>query len=29
MARASGLPEREIVRRHVLRNALGPIVTMC
>ncbi|MFD9909911.1 ABC transporter permease [Streptomyces sp. NPDC059063] len=28
-ARASGVPEREIVRRHVLRNALGPIVTMC
>ncbi|MFC4331139.1 ABC transporter permease [Streptomyces andamanensis] len=29
VARAAGLPEREIVRRHVLRNALGPIVTMC
>jgi peptide/nickel transport system permease protein len=29
VARASGLPERDIVRRHVLRNALGPIVTMC
>jgi peptide/nickel transport system permease protein len=28
-ARASGIPEREIVRRHVLRNALGPIITMC
>ncbi|GAA2076483.1 ABC transporter permease [Streptomyces albiaxialis] len=28
-ARASGIPEREIVRRHILRNALGPIVTMC
>ncbi|MEU6826240.1 ABC transporter permease [Streptomyces atriruber] len=28
-ARASGVPEREIIRRHVLRNALGPIVTMC
>ncbi|MBT2411505.1 ABC transporter permease [Streptomyces sp. ISL-12] len=28
-ARASGLPERDIVRRHVLRNALGPIITMC
>lgn len=28
-ARASGIPEREIVLRHVLRNALGPIVTMC
>lgn len=27
--RASGLLERQIVRRHVLRNALGPIVTMC
>ncbi|MFJ7335905.1 ABC transporter permease [Streptomyces sp. NPDC101110] len=29
VARAAGLPEPEIVRRHVLRNALGPIVTMC
>ncbi|MDX3529420.1 ABC transporter permease [Streptomyces sp. ID05-39B] len=29
VARASGLSEREIIRRHVLRNALGPIVTMC
>ncbi|GAA4759643.1 ABC transporter permease [Streptomyces sanyensis] len=29
VARAAGLPERHIVRRHVLRNALGPIVTMC
>lgn len=28
-ARASGIPERDIIRRHVLRNALGPIVTMC
>ncbi|WP_447042041.1 ABC transporter permease [Streptomyces sp. DSM 118878] len=28
-ARASGVPERDIIRRHVLRNALGPIVTMC
>ncbi|WP_128376392.1 ABC transporter permease [Streptomyces cavernae] len=28
-ARASGIPERNIVRRHVLRNALGPIITMC
>lgn len=28
-ARASGIPEREIVLRHILRNALGPIVTMC
>ncbi|MEU8822040.1 ABC transporter permease [Streptomyces sp. NPDC048636] len=29
VARASGLGERDIVLRHVLRNALGPIVTMC
>ncbi|MFJ2773587.1 ABC transporter permease [Streptomyces sp. NPDC087300] len=29
VARASGVPERDIIRRHVLRNALGPIVTMC
>ncbi|MFI7100079.1 ABC transporter permease [Streptomyces sp. NPDC050161] len=29
VARASGVPERDIVLRHVLRNALGPIVTMC
>ncbi|KUL61599.1 ABC transporter permease [Streptomyces antimycoticus] len=28
-ARASGQTERQIVARHVLRNALGPIVTMC
>lgn len=28
-ARASGVPEREVIRRHVLRNALGPIITMC
>jgi peptide/nickel transport system permease protein len=28
-ARASGIPEREIIRHHVFRNALGPIVTMC
>ncbi|NGO71213.1 ABC transporter permease [Streptomyces boncukensis] len=28
-ARASGIPERDIVRRHILRNALGPILTMC
>ncbi|MGP4047972.1 ABC transporter permease [Streptomyces sp. 2A115] len=28
-ARAAGLPEHQIVLRHVLRNALGPIVTMC
>ncbi|MFE3454596.1 ABC transporter permease [Nonomuraea sp. NPDC059194] len=29
VARASGLPERLIVVRHVFRGALGPIVTMC
>ncbi|WP_113704507.1 ABC transporter permease [Nonomuraea lactucae] len=29
VARASGLAERLIVVRHVLRGALGPIVTMC
>ncbi|MFD0337247.1 ABC transporter permease [Streptomyces sp. NPDC127117] len=29
VARASGIRERDIVVRHVLRNALGPIVTMC
>jgi peptide/nickel transport system permease protein len=29
VARASGLSERQIVLRHVLRGALGPIVTMC
>ncbi|NUW37730.1 ABC transporter permease [Nonomuraea sp. SMC257] len=29
VARASGLSERLIVVRHVLRGALGPIVTMC
>ncbi|MGW7694704.1 ABC transporter permease [Streptomyces asiaticus] len=28
-ARASGQSERQIVVQHVLRNALGPIVTMC
>ncbi|WP_017598957.1 ABC transporter permease [Nocardiopsis lucentensis] len=28
-ARASGIGEGHIVRRHVLRNALGPVVTMC
>ncbi|WP_338118195.1 ABC transporter permease [Streptomyces coryli] len=28
-ARAGGLPERQIVLRHVLRNALAPIATMC
>lgn len=27
-ARAKGLPERLVVRRHVLRNALGPIIAM-
>ncbi|MFD7438211.1 ABC transporter permease [Streptomyces sp. NPDC059861] len=29
VARATGLPERQIVVRHVLRNSLGPIMTMC
>ncbi|WP_405534173.1 ABC transporter permease [Streptomyces sp. NBC_00075] len=29
VARSAGLPERQIIRRHILRNALGPIVTMC
>lgn len=28
LARAKGLPERVVVLRHVLRNALGPIVVM-
>jgi peptide/nickel transport system permease protein len=28
MARAKGMPERVVVLRHVLRNAIGPIVTM-
>ncbi|WP_431887655.1 ABC transporter permease [Nocardiopsis alba] len=28
-SRASGVAERHVVRRHVLRNALGPVVTMC
>jgi peptide/nickel transport system permease protein len=28
-ARSYGLPTRTIVWRHVLRNSLGPIVTMC
>ncbi|MFI6600715.1 ABC transporter permease [Nonomuraea sp. NPDC050536] len=28
VARARGVPERTVIRRHVLRNALGPIVTM-
>ncbi len=27
-ARAKGLPERDVIRRHALRNALIPIVTM-
>lgn len=29
VARSAGLPERQIIRRHILRNALGPIVTRC
>jgi peptide/nickel transport system permease protein len=29
VARAAGLSEGRIIRRHVLRNALGPVVTMC
>ncbi|MFI6846426.1 ABC transporter permease [Kitasatospora sp. NBC_00085] len=28
VARSRGVPERTVVRRHVLRNALGPIVTV-
>ena len=28
VARSRGIPERLVVRRHVLRNALGPIVTV-
>ena len=28
MARAKGLPERVVVLRHVLRNSIGPIITM-
>lgn len=28
MARAKGLPESVVVRRHILRNALNPIITM-
>ncbi|WP_433359557.1 ABC transporter permease [Streptosporangium sp. CA-115845] len=28
VARSRGLPERAVIRRHVLRNALGPIVTV-
>jgi peptide/nickel transport system permease protein len=29
VARSFGLPRRTVVRRHVLRNSLGPVVTMC
>lgn len=29
VARSFGLPARRIVRRHVLRNSLGPVLTMC
>jgi peptide/nickel transport system permease protein len=29
VARSFGLPPRKIVWRHVLRNSLGPVVTMC
>lgn len=29
VARASGFAERQVVARHVLRNALAPIITMC
>ncbi|MEU8137560.1 ABC transporter permease [Streptodolium elevatio] len=29
VARAAGLAEHKVVRRHVLRNALAPVVTMC
>ncbi|MFF4771470.1 ABC transporter permease [Microtetraspora fusca] len=28
VARSRGIPERAVIRRHVLRNALGPISTM-
>lgn len=28
VARSRGIPERAVIRRHVLRNALGPIATM-
>jgi peptide/nickel transport system permease protein len=28
-ARSYGLPQRKIISRHVLRNSLGPVVTMC
>ncbi len=27
-ARAKGLPERQVLRRHVVRNALGPVLTV-
>ena len=27
-ARSKGIPERRVMRRHVLRNALGPVTTM-
>jgi peptide/nickel transport system permease protein len=27
-ARAKGLPERAVIGRHALRNALGPLVTL-
>jgi peptide/nickel transport system permease protein len=27
-ARAKGMPERVVVRRHVMRNAISPIITM-
>lgn len=27
-ARAKGLPERQVLRRHVVRNSLGPVVTV-
>jgi peptide/nickel transport system permease protein len=29
VARSFGLPRRKIIWRHVLRNSLGPVVTMC
>lgn len=29
VARSYGLSEAKIIRRHVLRNSLGPVVTMC
>jgi peptide/nickel transport system permease protein len=27
-ARAKGLPENQVIRRHVVRNALGPVLTV-